>query len=271
VQTGRLVGARITRLTPAETPTIDTISEEQEALHRCALALAEGEMPEGWEPVASSKFARVARHAGQGLFYKEFLPRGPAEMIKAVFRGSRGRRARLNSEALLTAGIQAPANVAWGSLPKRREYLFTRAARGEGITHWLRSQLVERSGEALATRRLLLRQLGGFIGRVHAAGFIHGDLRTSNVLAYRDDDGFHFTLIDNERNIRAEPPPGKGLLRNLMQLNMLPPANLSCTDRMRFFGAWRQEMDQLSDIEARVVALDAYHWAMGRLYDKGKL
>jgi serine/threonine protein kinase len=228
-------------------------------------------LPDGWELVASSGFARVAFNAGEKLYYKEFLTRGPLEALKAQFRGSRARRARLNSDALLAEGFNAPANIAWGKVPGGHEYLFTEAAPGEGVTQWLRSRLTARQGEDLATRRRLLRDLGQFIGSVHAAGFIHGDLRTSNVLAVPEGDTFEFTLIDNERNIRDLPPPGRGLLRNLMQLNMLPPSELSRGDRMRFFCQWRRQMPDLTDIEAKVLAAEAYHWAMGRLYDKGRL
>jgi tRNA A-37 threonylcarbamoyl transferase component Bud32 len=191
--------------------------------------------------------------------------------LKALAKGSRGRRARLNSEALIAAGFQAPENVAWGSLPGRSEYLFTRAVRGPGVTYWLREQLALRSGEQLTQRRQLLRQLGHCIGRLHAAGFIHGDLRTSNVLADQHDGDFHFTLIDNERTVRIQPPPGRALLRNLMQLNMLTHADLSPRDRMRFFAGWRREMNELNDVEAKVLAKEAYQWAMRRLAAKGKL
>ncbi len=228
-------------------------------------------MPTGWELVSSSRFARVAFHAGEQLYYKEFLPRGFLEEVKALAKGSRGRRARLHSEALIAAGFPAPENVAWGSLPGRREYLFTRAVPGQGVTHWLRDQLVLRSGEQLAQRRQLLRQLGHFIGRMHAAGFIHGDLRTSNVLAHQQDGDFQFILIDNERTVRVQPPSGKAMLRNLMQLNMLTHSDLSPRDRMRFFTGWRAEMHVLNEVEAKVLAREAYQWAMRRLAAKGKL
>ena len=190
--------------------------------------------------------------------------------MKALVKGSRGRRARLKSDALLAAGVQAPENIAWGSLPGRSEYLFTRAVPGQGVTHWLREALAPRSGEELTQRRQLLRQLGHFIGRMHAAGFIHGDLRTSNVLAHWQDGDFRFTLIDNERTVRIQPPPGRALLRNLMQLNMLTHADLSPRDRMRFFAGWRQEMGELNNVEAKVLAKEAYQWAMRRLAAKGK-
>lgn len=228
-------------------------------------------MPPGWEPVNSSGFTRVACNPSLQLFYKEFLPRSPAESAKALLRGSRAVRARKNDDALLYAGIDAPDNIAWGKLPGGREYLFSRTAPGQGITHWLRDTLVSREGEDLQTRRALLCELGRFIGRVHATGFIHGDLRPGNVLASMQGERFHFTLIDNERNVRKVPPPGRSLLRNLMQLNMLLPGDLSRTDRMRFFCAWRRQMRELSPLEAKVLAMEAYRWAMRRQYDKGLL
>ena len=84
-------------------------------------------------------------------------------------------------------------------------------------------------------------------------------------------ESFHFTLIDNERNMQQQPPPGKMLLRNLMQLNMLLPADLSRADRMRFFRAWRRQMRDLSPLEAKILAAQAYQWAMRRLDAKGLL
>lgn len=246
-------------------------SDIQQELHQCALDLTRERLPDDWKRVASSVNARVAYSEKRRLYFKEFLPRSPIESVKAAVIGSRATRARKNSEALLRNGIDAPVNVAWGKLPRGREYLFTEAVEGEGITTWLRQVLVERKGAQLQQRRQLLHALGTFIGRVHATGFIHGDLRTSNVLAQWHADHFRFSLIDNERNQHISPAPGKALLRNLMQLNMLLPSDLSRTDRMRFFVEWRRQMRELAPLEAKLLAADAYHWAMRRLYDKGKL
>lgn len=205
------------------------------------------------------------------VFYKEFLPRSPLESLKALARGSRGQRARLNSDALRSAGIEAPESLAWGKLPRGREYLFSRAVPGCGVTDWLRERLTGRSGASLKQRRELLHGLGIFIGRLHGAGFIHGDLRTSNVMADYRGERFYFGLIDNERNQQQLPPTGRSVLRNLMQLNMLLPSDLSTRDRMRFFTDWRRQMRDLSDEEARLVAVEAYQWAMRRLRAKGKV
>lgn len=222
--------------------------------------------------VGSSINARVAVDHTRGIYYKEFLPRGPLESVKALVKGSRATRARQHNDALRAAGFDAPVNLAWGKLKGGREYLFSESVAGKGVTWWLREELVQRDGAALRLRRRLLHELGQFIGRVHAAGFIHGDLRTSNVLADCTDKGhFHFALIDNERNVHRSPPEGRGLLRNLMQLNMLLPGDLSDRDRMRFFVEWRKQMPELSSAEAKLLAREAYAWAMRRLKAKGKV
>ena len=237
-------------------------------LHQVAQLLSSDQLPTGWELVDSSSHTRVARHREQGLYYKEFRPRSPAESLKALLRGSRATRARRHGDALLHAGINAPANVAWGQLDGGREYLFTRAVPGQGVDQWLRDTLSGGSPEQLAQRRQLLDELGVYIGRVHASGFIHGDLRPGNVLASLQGGRFRFSLIDNERTARQASPSGKGLLRNLMQLNMLLPSELSLTDRARFFRGWRRQMRELSRLECAVLATEAYRWAMRRLQEK---
>lgn len=221
--------------------------------------------------VASSVNARVAVDKAGSVYYKEFLPRGPLESLKALFRGSRATRARQQNDALRDAGFPAPRNLAWGTLPGHREYLFSEAVPGRGVTWWLREELVQREGEALHLRRQLLKDLGCFIGRLHAAGHTHGDLRTSNVLAHLQHGHFHFALIDNERNVHGTPAEGRALLRNLMQLNMLWPSDLSNRDRMRFFVHWREQMPALSDVESKLLGREAYRWAMRRLRAKGKV
>jgi serine/threonine protein kinase len=239
-----------------------------DGLHRIAQQLSSDRLPTGWELVDSSSHTRVARHLALGLYYKEFRHRSPADRFKAVLRGSRAARARRHGDALRHAGINAPANVAWGHLDGGREYLFTREVSGKGVDQWLRDATSRRSPDQLGTRRQLLYQLGTFIGRVHATGFIHGDLRPGNVLASFEGGRFRFSLIDNERTTRSASPPGRGLLRNLMQLNMLTPSELSLADRARFFRAWRRQMRDLSRLECAILGDEAYRWAMRRLQEK---
>jgi len=232
---------------------------------------SEDYLPDRWELVSNSALTRVAVHHELGLYYKEYITRSPAASLQALARGSRATRARINGEALLLAGIDAPETIHWGQLPGGAEYLFTTVAPGETLNHWLRNRLADREGETLQLRRQLLHALGTFIGRVHATGFIHGNLRPDHVLAALQQDQFRFTLIDNERNARKTPAPGRLLLRDLIQLNMLSPAVVSRADRMRFFRAWRRQMRELSPIEAKILGAEAYRRALRRMRHKGQL
>ncbi|MEP5566218.1 MAG: lipopolysaccharide kinase InaA family protein [Halioglobus sp.] len=247
------------------------IATDSEHFDQLAKTLAAHNMPEGWSMVGSSVNARVAVDANTEVFYKEFLKRSPLEALKALVKGSRATRARKNNEALRAENFTAPVNLAWGPLPGGREYLFSSAVPGQGVTTWLRESLTERKGETLKLRRELLSSLGDFIGRMHRAGFTHGDLRTSNVLAQRDENTFQFSLIDNERNQQRLPPAGRDVLRNLMQLNMLLPSDVTNTDRMRVFVQWRNQMPNLNREETKLIAFESWRWAMRRLRAKGKI
>lgn len=232
--------------------------------------LAGQRLPDGWVRVRSSRFARVACHSQEGIFYKEFLPRSPWEKFKSLLRSSRATRARRNGDALVTAGFNAPENLAWGALSGGREYLFTRAVPGRGLYYWLHTELIAGDLPSLHRRWLLMRELGDFIGCLHAAGFIHGDLSPSNVLADFNGSGFNFSLIDNERNVRTRLPLNKRLLSNLMQLNMLS-SGLTRSDRWRFFYAWRRCMPKLSDADAKALAAEAYIRAVRRMRIRGEV
>lgn len=253
-----------------QTHVTDSLNREED-LRRYALQLTAGELPPGWDIVKTSSSCLVACNPSLQVYYKEFPLPSPLDRLAAVLRGSRASRWRKHSEALKYAGIEAPESLAWGKLPNGREYLFTRAAAGRDVATWLRKTLTERRGDALTSRRQLLEALGIFIGRLHATGFLPGDLEPSDVLAELRDDRFQFTLINNEHSVKKLPPPGRMLLKNLMELNLLPPSALTRTDRMRFLVAWRRQMRDLSPIEIKVLAAEAYHWAMRLLYERGQL
>lgn len=213
----------------------------------------------------------MARNAERGELYQEFLPRSPLDRLQGLLRGSRCTRARRQADALNHAGFTAPASLAWGHLPGGREYLFSSTVAGDSITHWLRHGLTGRDPATLALRRNLLRELGTCIGRLHASGFIHGDLQPNHVLATYKGGQFRFALIENEGNLRRQPPPGKLLLGNLAQLNLLLPGDLTRSDRWRCFLSWRRQHPELGHSEARILAVEAYRRAARTLRDAGSL
>lgn len=251
-------------------------SPDTDLLQHCAEQLADDCLPQGWDRVASSTFSRVAYNAELGLYYKEFLPRSPIETAKGWLRGTRAARARKANDALRFAGFGSPQTIYHGKLEGGREFDYSQSVPGECIEIWLRKTVRKTAHnpqpngkpEITQLRRELLSTLGVAVGRLHASGFIHGDLRPGNVVAQHTHGRFQLSFLDNERTVRRHSPSGKMLLRNIMQLNMLPHSLLSKADRMRFFTAWRRQMRELSPVEAKIVAAEGYRWAMRRLEEK---
>ena len=87
--------------------------------------LGRGQVPPGWDVVASSPHARVRRHAERGIYCKEFLPRSRFDVLKSWLRGDRSIRARTRAEALEDAGFETPKALAWGLYARHRGFLVT--------------------------------------------------------------------------------------------------------------------------------------------------
>ena len=85
-----------------------------------------------------------------------------------------------------------------------------------------------------------MSRLGETIGKMHAAGIFHGDLRSGNVFVKKVDDEWEFFLLDNERTKKYNRIRNRLRLKNLVQINMFKEG-LSRTDRMRFFKAYLNE------------------------------
>ena len=214
-------------------------------------------MPEGWEPVSSSNKSRMACHAEQGIYFKEYLGRSPATYLRARVKGSRARRTQDNTRALNYFGIEAPQILHRGELINGHEYSITEQAPGTSLIQWLRD-LNSKYRDPQALRHELLDAAGKFVGRIHVAGFVHGNLKPSKIIANKTNGDFKFSLIGNENTRRQAPPSGRNLLSNLIQLNAVAGQNLRRTDRMRFFLAWHTQMRHLSPAEAKLLAREAY-------------
>jgi len=234
--------------------------------------LDQGQTPEGWSTVASSINAQVSYSASKAAYLKIFLARNKLESLKAILRGSRCYRARKNGEFLSSSGFNTPSCSCWGKLSNGREFMITQASAGTGVTQYLREQLnTDKSPQGLKHKRLFLCELGTVVGQLHLAGIVHGDLRTSNVLTEFDGERYTVYFIDNERNSHHRTIPLALIKKNLVQLNMLLPTELSKTDRWKFFLAYSAAYPRFTTAEIKQLATEIYLTAMNRLRKKGKL
>lgn len=192
---------------------------------------------DGWQPLSSSAQARVARGTwqGQDVVLKVFLPRGPLELAKSLFRGSRGVRAARRGRELEADGFHTPAMLAHG-WDGTREILLMQAVSGESLLR-LCSRRLGDPQLPLNQRRKLLRDFGNFVARLHEGGWVHGDLRLGNTLW--DADRQSFVLLDNESNQKSSDADSQRA--NLVQLNMIAPQYLSRSDRLRVLAGYAAE------------------------------
>ncbi len=196
--------------------------------------------------VRSSKFSSVCKFivrfgdVEKVVYLKEYFYRSAWDFVKHLFRPSRARRALKAAFMLAENGFESPAIVAMGQC--RFIFFTTRNFVATLEVESARSvyQNVVDNQSSLNTgqfqmKRSLAGAFGRTVGRMHAGGIFHGDLRLGNVLAREEQDGWRFFFLDNERTKRFRRLPARLRLKNLVQINMFEPWAASNTDRMRFF------------------------------------
>jgi Ser/Thr protein kinase RdoA (MazF antagonist) len=107
--------------------------------------------------------------------------------------------------------------------------LVTRAVQGHDLVAALAAAQPRRE------KRALLRALGTVVGRLHAAGFVHGDLVPPNLWL---DAGGHFVFLDNDRTRQSRLLVGLAGRRNLVQLGRFVVPGVTTTDRARVLAAY---------------------------------
>ncbi len=137
----------------------------------------------------------------------------------------RARRAFAMSRALVAAGFAAPEPLLLGARDGAG-LLVTADVGGADLVAAVAPPT------ARGAKRALLARLGSEVGRLHRAGFVHGDLVPPN-LRVRDGG---LVFLDNDRTRRL--PLAFGARRNLVQLGRFVVPGLSLTDRARVLRAY---------------------------------
>ena len=196
--------------------------------------------------VPSSDYSRVLRcnvsfnGVGHILYLKQYLCRSVWDFVKHLFRSSRAKRAFKASLMLQRNGFNAPAVIGLFERclgPLRTDnLLLTRKVENARPIEEVFTDICQSSGEdALIRKRTLIKAFAETVGRMHAKGIFHGDLRLGNVLARQVKNNWEFFFLDNERTKKFWRLPNQLRLKNLVQVNMWRSSAISNTDRMRFF------------------------------------
>jgi tRNA A-37 threonylcarbamoyl transferase component Bud32 len=225
--------------------------------------------PSKFHPVPSSRGARVFHAITDGagarrdIYVKRYLCRSILDFAKHLFRASRAARAFEASLMLRRSGFDSPEPLAllekgYGPFCIANVLVTDAVALVVRPSVYLREYVERPSSARTRDKRLVIRQLGSVIGRMHTRGIFHGDLRLDNVLLQSGDSGWKFYFIDNERTRQFRRIPDRRRLKNLVQLNMTGHG-ITATDRVRFFTSYAEaaglSKKQTRRIVSRVIPL----------------
>ena len=147
---------------------------------------------------------------------------------------SRSRRETSMLRALSAVGVRAPEWIAAGEDDKNRAFLLVRELTGFVD---LRRFLQARRPITRPVRRGTAAALGEAIGRLHAAGYRHGDLYAKHVWIHPATG--EVAILDWERSRRVAKWRGRGRWRELAALDAtVAPGLASPRDRLAFLKAY---------------------------------
>lgn len=172
------------------------------------------------------------------VYFKRFLMRNLADRLKHLFRASRARRALRGGEMASALGHRVPQPV--GLIEETWMGIVTGSALATAALQdapTVTELLIEPSTSPSIVRRKLrlISALGEEVGRWHASGICHGDMRAGNVL-WREENGVYgFYWLDNEGNRMTRSLARRA--RNLTQANMTT-CGITMLHRFRFWRAY---------------------------------
>ena len=231
--------------------------------------IVEKKLPDNWQWVNSSENTIVAKNThvkiDESVFLKIFLDRSILEGLKSSVRGSRCQRSIRQSDILSGLSFNVPEAYCWGKC-HGKDFVITKAIPAIGYADYVKDniELIKNSNDhetaidLIKSKRKLVSGVGQLVGSLHHKGLIHGDLRPNNILVKDVNQKYEFYLIDNERNILYKSPSDTLIIKNLVQIMMFFPDDLSSTYRYRFYKNYFNATERFKIDEQRMI-IQAVH------------
>jgi tRNA A-37 threonylcarbamoyl transferase component Bud32 len=199
----------------------------------------------------SSKFANVFKFnvyfKGRihSLILKQYLNRSGLDVLKNLLFSCRAYRAFKADLMLKQYGFLTPDIVAVG-----KKTLAGITTRNFLITGHVEDSvpLYKMLDTNISQKQQLIEQFGQTVGRMHAAGIFHGDLRFGNILVKTDNGRFVFVLLDNERTRKFKKLSQRLRLKNLVQI-WISRTNAEESERKCFLDAYLSQQNIKFDRE----------------------
>jgi hypothetical protein len=183
----------------------------------------------------------VGTGRAQELYIKTFHPARGLAAIKQMVRGDRVHNVLRITADLHRAGF-ATAPVLLKGVHAASGRIMLTSSRAEGVSL---PEFIACGQGSLARKRVLLRQLGSEVARLHRTGLVHGDMTPYNVFVVQGEPP-RFIFLDHDRT-RLGFPAGRRYrqLRNLVQLGRFDLPGVSNADRLRVFNAYAAGLDRV--------------------------
>lgn len=198
----------------------------------------EGRLPENWEWLQCSKLAKVAKYNGEpNAYFKEFIPKNRLDTLKFKIRGNRCERWVKQAKIAVDAKLLVPEVLSTGILNNKNPYLITAAGPSTCVPDFL----YKSPNTDEVKRKQWIKDFAQYIGKMHKAGIIHGDLRAGNILMSISSGRSEFMMIDIERNSYHKVIPMRLVKKNLVQLiKRLSFDTFTARDRILFLNIYNQ-------------------------------
>jgi tRNA A-37 threonylcarbamoyl transferase component Bud32 len=200
--------------------------------------------------IPSSQYAYVKLFSYQNEEYikKEYLHRGFFDLIKDFIRGPRASRSLEGDMLLKKKGFNAPRSLMTGKKGKISFIIYNRIQNAEDLQSIIIGCFKRPFDKHdLDLKRALATEAGRVVGRMHALGISHGDLRLGNIMVEFDQENrLKFWFLDNERTLLYTRLPEKKRIKNLVQINIIPGNSVSSSDRLRFYIHYLKEVPELA-------------------------
>ena len=167
-----------------------------------------------FEAIHCSKSTKVFRFewGDRTYYYKEFFFRNLWKYRKIMRRGMHLKHI---ADLMEEAGFETPRIVCHGR-SGLRVFVVSEAAKADESVYDI---LMEKSDALVPDLSRFRFLFGKEIGRLHSAGFVHGDLRWGNVLVRgAGAEQPSFVYIDNDRTQKYRCVPPRQRIKNLVQI-----------------------------------------------------
>lgn len=202
-----------------------------------------------FKAIHCSKATKVFRFEWEGrtYYYKEFFFRNLWKHRKIMRRGTHLKRI---ADLMAESDFETPRIVCHGR-SGFRVFVVSEAANADESVYAI---LMEKSDAPVPDLPRFRFLFGKEIGRLHSAGFVHGDLRWGNVLVRgAETEQPNFVYIDNDRTQKYRSIPAHQRIKNLVQIKY--PGSLLDKPESDWDAMWEGYVSGNSEVRA-----DAESW-----------